>query len=54
MGLSKLLDKVNQAKSAVSSAKGIQSKLKNINKTSILDQLGQKKQKELWKKDGLL
>ena len=41
MGLSKLLDKVNQAKSAVSSAKGIQSKLKNINKTSILDQLGE-------------
>lgn len=41
MGLSKLLDKVNQAKSAVNSVKGIQSKLKNIDKTSILDQLGE-------------
>ena len=41
MGLSKLLDKVNQAKSAVESVKGIQNKLKNINKTSVLDQLGE-------------
>ena len=41
MGISKLLDKVNQAKSAVNSVKGIQNKLKNIDKTSVLDQLGE-------------
>jgi len=41
MGLSKLLDKVNQAKSAVESVKGIKTKLKNIDKTSVLDQLGE-------------
>ena len=41
MGLSKLLDKVNQAKSAVESVKGIQNKLKNIDKTTVLDQLGE-------------
>ena len=39
--VSKLLDKVSQAKSAVKSVKGIQSKLKNIDQTSVLDKLGE-------------
>ena len=39
--VSKLLDKVSQAKSAAKSVKGIQSKLKNIDQTSVLDKLGE-------------
>ena len=41
MAISKLLDKVSQAKSAVESVKGIKTKLKNIDKTTVLDQLGE-------------
>ena len=41
MAIGKLLDKVNQAKSAVESVKGIKNKLKNIDKTTVLDQLGE-------------
>lgn len=41
MAIGKLLDKVNQAKSAVESVKGIKTKLKNLDKTTVLDQLGE-------------
>ena len=41
MAISRLLDKVSQAKSAVESVKGIKTKLKNIDKTTVLDQLGE-------------
>ena len=45
MAIGKLLDKVNQAKSAVESVKGIKNKLKNIDKTTVLDQLGEQAEK---------
>ena len=41
MGLSKLINKVNKAKSAINSLKGISSKLKSLNYNSVTDQLGE-------------
>ena len=41
MGLSKLIKKVNKAKSAVNSLKGISSKIKSLNYDSVTDQLGE-------------
>ena len=41
MGLSKLIKKVNKAKSAVNSLKGISSKIKSLNYNSVTDQLGE-------------
>lgn len=41
MGLSKLIKKVNKAKSAINSLKGISSKIKSLNYDSVTDQLGE-------------
>ena len=40
MGLSKLLNKINKAKSAINSLKGISSKIQELNYTSQIDKLG--------------
>lgn len=45
MGLSKLINKVNKAKSAINSLKGISSKLKSLNYNSVTDQLGEEAEK---------
>lgn len=45
MGLSKLINKVNKAKSAVNSLKGISSKIKSLNYNSVTDQLGEEAEK---------
>ena len=41
MGLSKILNKINKAKSAINSLKGISSKLNSLNYTTQLDKLGE-------------
>ena len=41
MGLSKLINKVNKAKSAINSLKGISSKIQSLNYTSQIDRLGE-------------
>lgn len=41
MGLSKLINKVNKAKSAINSLKGISSKINSLNYDSVTDQLGE-------------
>ena len=45
MGLSKLINKVNKAKSAINSLKGISSKLQSLNYNSVTDQLGEEARK---------
>jgi len=45
MGLSKLIKKVNKAKSAINSLKGISSKLQSLNYDSVTDQLGEEAKK---------
>lgn len=45
MGLSKLINKVNKAKSAINSLKGISSKIKSLNYNSVTDQLGEEAEK---------
>ena len=41
MGLSKILNKINKAKSAINSLKGISSKLNSLNYTTQIDKLGE-------------
>ena len=41
MGLSRLLNKINKAKSAINSLKGISSKLNSLNYTTQIDKLGE-------------
>lgn len=45
MGLSKLINKVNKAKSAINSLKGISSKIQSLNYNSVTDQLGEEAEK---------
>ncbi len=45
MGLSKLINKVNKAKSAINSLKGISSKLQSLQYNSVFDQLGDEAKK---------
>ena len=45
MGLSKLINKVNKAKSAINSLKGISSKLHSLQYNSVFDQLGDEAKK---------
>ena len=45
MGLSKLINKVNKAKSAINSLKGISSKIQSLNYNSVTDQLGEEAKK---------
>ena len=45
MGLSKLIKKVNKAKSAINSLKGISSKIQSLNYNSVTDQLGEEAKK---------
>lgn len=45
MGLSKLLNKVNKAKSAINSLKGISSKIQSLNYNSQIDKLGEEAKK---------
>lgn len=45
MGLSKLIKKVNKAKSAINSLKGISSKLQSLNYNSQIDKLGEEAKK---------
>ena len=47
MGLSKLLKKVNKAKSAINSLKGISSKLNSLGYTTQTDKLGEEATKAL-------
>ena len=45
MGLSKILNKINKAKSAINSLKGISSKLNSLNYTTQIDKLGEEAEK---------
>ena len=47
MGLSKLLKKVNKAKSAINSLKGISSKINSLGYTTQTDKLGEEATKAL-------